>query len=119
MPFPITNPTATILSGASLSGAFYVGAGRLVGIQMPAAWTTASLTFQTSQDGSTFSNLYDYAGNEVVVSADTSRQIAVDNIDAGIWMKVRSGTAASAVNQGADRILTMTVRKNALPGVRF
>ena len=40
--------SATIANGASLSGAVYVGNRRLIGIQMPAAWTAAVLTFQVS-----------------------------------------------------------------------
>jgi hypothetical protein len=113
-------PTVTIASGASLSGAAHIGfalsgggsRGTLVGIQMPSAWTAASLTFQASNDGTTFTNLYDAAGNEVSVTTDASRWIALDPADfAGIThLKVRSGTSGTAVNQGADRVLTLIVR---------
>lgn len=118
MPYPVTNPAPVIANGASLSGLFYVGDGRLVGVQMPAAWTAASLSFQTSQDGTNFFDLYDNAGNEVVVTASASRQIVLDGFDSGIWMKVRSGTSGTPVNQGAARTLTMTVRKGPANFIR-
>lgn len=112
--------TVTIASGASLSDAEHLGfalaggASRaaLVGIVMPDAWTAASLTFQASNDGVTFTNLYTASGTEVTVTADVSRWIALDPSDfAGIaWLKVRSGTAGTAVNQGGDRVLTLIAR---------
>lgn len=102
---------AVILSGASLSAAIDLAEQRLHRIAMPAAWTAAGLTFQVSADGVTFNDLYNEAGEYALTSSvvGASRSIVVDQaIFYGIrYLKVRSGTGAAAVNQGADRTLTL------------
>lgn len=112
--------TATIASGASLSGAIDMSAFalnkdnfRLFGIIMPAAWTTANLTFQASFDsGLTWIDIMDALGTEYTVIAGTSRYIPVDPTPfAAIPMlKIRSGTVSTPVNQGADRIVALIMR---------
>lgn len=52
------------------------------------------------------------AGNEVTFTVDVNRYIP---LDPGIWrginhFKIRSGTLAVPVNQGADRVLTIVSR---------
>jgi hypothetical protein len=76
---------------------------------MPAAWTAANLTFQVSHDGTNFFNLYDKDGTEYTVTADASRAIILPLSDwVGIeHLKIRSGTAAAAVNQGAERTIVI------------
>lgn len=105
--------SATIANGQSLSGALNLGGLRLFGIVMPAAWTTASLTFQMSPDnGVTWNDMYDALGSEFVVAADVSRFIMLDpfSFSAVQWLKVRSGTAGTPVAQGADRLLNLVLR---------
>ena len=102
---------ADIANGESLSPAISLRDGRLMGIQMPATWTTADLTFQGSYNGGTFADVYDESGTEVTISADASQFIIVDP---GKWLglaylKVRSGTAASAVAQGGDRVIRLVL----------
>lgn len=112
--------TVTIASSASLSDAvnfvdgslFYQERPALCGIIMPGTWTTADLTFQASEDGSTFNDLYDELGAEVTVTAAASRYIRLSPAD---WarirhLKVRSGTSGSAVAQGGDRTITLLLR---------
>jgi len=90
---------------------------RLVGIQMPAAWDTANLTFQAAvsnepadANSPTWQNVYDSAGNEVTVTAAAGHYIAILE-DAAVLraprLRIRSGTNASAVNQTADRTLVL------------
>ena len=103
----------TIASGASLSAANDLGGLRLFGIVMPAAWTTANLTFQMSPDGgTTWVDMYDANGNELTATASTSRFIALDlaNFAAVQMVKVRSGTSGTPVNQGGDRTLSLILR---------
>ena len=117
--------SVTIANGASLSPSVVLRAGtddkgydlptgcRLFGIVMPAAWTAANLTFQVSHDGvTTWNNLYDANGNEVTITASTSRYIALDPVVfAGVqFLKVRSGTSGTAVNQGQEVILQLILR---------
>lgn len=120
MAFAAGSDTVTIASGASLSDAADLGDNYLVGILMPSAWTAAELTFQGSLDNSTFTNLYwddvdnTTTGYEVVTTtAAASRLITLDwrKFAAFRYVKVRSGTAGTPVNQAADRVLTLVVRK--------
>lgn len=108
--------TYTIANNESLSGAIDLGLTsakqRVLAIIMPAAWTAANLTFQGSLDDVTYTNVYDDAGNEVTVTAAAARYIVLDNdlsknLTGFRFMKVRSGTSGSAVNQGAARTIVV------------
>lgn len=84
--------------------------GRLVGIQMPATWAAANITFQASANGDTFYDVYDSAGTEVSVTAVQARYIVLDPTARGFFhLKVRSGTAATPVNQTTARTLVLLV----------
>lgn len=98
---------ATIAASASLSDAVDMQGRDVVGFEMPAAWTTANLTFQVSLDNTTFNDLYDDAGNEETVTAAASRFISVDPVmfRGALYLKVRSGTTGVPVNQAAERVI--------------
>lgn len=73
-----TNPyigyaSIAIANGASLSGGDAMAGSPPMAIQMPAAWTTANLTFQCSADGTTYADVYDKDGAEYTVTAAASR----------------------------------------------
>lgn len=111
----LATATATIASGASLSNAVDLGTGRLVGLIMPAAWTTASISFQGSADGSSYFDLYDDATERAIASSSLapSRFIALPIAD---WLmlralKIRSGSAATPVSQSADRAITLVTAR--------
>lgn len=102
---------ATIASGESLSSAVDCGELRPFAIQMPAAWDAAGLTFQKSADGITYSDVYAPAGTEYSLSAAASEWINLnpqDFADAR-YLKVRSGTSGTPVNQLADRALSVVI----------
>ena len=103
--------TATIANGASLSGALSLSGFRFVGVQMPAAWTAAVITFQASFDGTTYADLT-FEGTEINYAAAASQYIAADPAKfAGIrYLKIRSGTSSAAVAQGAQRLLSAVTR---------
>lgn len=87
----------------------------LVRILMPAAWTAAALTFQTSQDGATFQEAYDNAANEVTVQTAASRNIeipwgATARFQGVVALNVRSGTVGTPVAQAAAATLTLVCR---------
>lgn len=108
--------TALIANGAALSGALFLGEQVLVGLLMSAAWTAASLTFQISIDGGvTWNDLYDDSGTEVTLAptspAGKYMAISPDPFAGAVFLKIRSGTTGSPVNQGADRTLTLLTRK--------
>jgi hypothetical protein len=104
--------TATIANGASLSGAVDLGDNVLVRIIMPAEWTTAVLTFQTSDDGVTYAEALDTYDALLSYNPLVGNARPVEPVDfLGVrYLKVRSGTAASAVNQTAERIIKLVVR---------
>lgn len=113
--------SVTIADGESLSGEADLNEQMLVGIEIPASWTTADITFQVANEDSvdagsgTFYDLYDSLGNEVTVDAASSRGITLVPADfAGFrYIKVRSGTTGGAVNQSGDITLRLITRPAA------
>lgn len=98
--------------GASLSAAVDLAGCSLVGIHMPAAWTAAGLTFQASEDGSSFDNLYDGGGTEKSLTVAASRYVLLppDDWVSVRYLKVRSGTSGVPVNQTGGATLILVVR---------
>jgi len=98
----IVGDTATILSGATTSETFDLIDTTFVGFVTPAAWTTATLNIEVSEDGVTWSNAYDAYGSiagsyaSIVVSA----HYTVDYQTFIPWRYIR---LKSSVSQGANR----------------
>lgn len=105
---------AVIDSGENLSSAISVGHGWAIAIDMPDAFeddgAPIALTFQGSSDGVRFLNLYDGLGNEVTIVAAVAQQVLLPRLPC-LWLKVRSGTAAAPVVQGAGATLAVTVQR--------
>lgn len=101
-----------IASGASESGVLDLHDQVIVAIVVPDEWTAANITFLASNrvDG-TFDPVYDAAGTELEVTAAASRHIvlAPDSTRSFRFLKLRSGTAGTPVNQGADRTLRVAL----------
>lgn len=100
---------AVIAINQSLSAAVNIGDSKACAIFMPASWTAANLTFQVSNDGTNWFDLYDKDGTEYTVVAAAGRSIVLPMSD---WIgieriKIRSGTTAAAVNQAAARTLVI------------
>jgi hypothetical protein len=79
----------------------------------PAAWTAAAITFQASPDGVTYYDLWfndaEYTIASATVATAAARSIVLDPaVFYGIrYLKLRSGTSAAPVNQGAARTITL------------
>lgn len=107
-------PNAGNLSNAGgdlNSGIIIVTKKSLVGIQMPATWTAAALTFSASMDGGvTYNDLYDDTMIERSIAVVANRTITLDptKFMGCTHLKFRSGTGAAPVNQGAARTLIYT-----------
>lgn len=97
-----------IANGASLSAAVNLNNRILTGIFMPAGWTAAGMSFQVSDDGVTYYDLQTDAA-EYTAAAAAAQYIGLNNLwfFGARFVKVRSGTAAAAVNQGAARSLLL------------
>jgi hypothetical protein len=91
----------TIARGESLSDGIDCSAGTIVRITVPQEFTEANLTFQTSSDGNLYNDLYDDAGDEVMISAlpDTTIYISGRWVESIGFIKLRSGSREHAVEQ--------------------
>lgn len=101
--------TGTIASGASLSASIPLQGRTLAGVYFP-SWTAAVLTFQASHDGTTWYDVRNEDGTEYTLTAAANSYIGCSNavpLFGAQFLKVRSGTASSVVNQGADRDLIL------------
>lgn len=104
----------TIAANASLSNpSTPLNGYRVVGILTDAAWDAAKITFQVSLDGINWFNLYD-ADGEVVVSSITGAAAISMELNALFgwqYVRVRSGIAATAVNQVDATVVTLVTRR--------
>lgn len=113
-----SHAVATIANGASQSDVIDLREYAIAAISMPAGWTTAALTFLASSTAAgTFLPVYDDAGTEVsIASANVVQDRVIVNKAvleqlAGLrYIKLRSGVAATPVNQGADRAITVVMK---------
>lgn len=110
---PRQTTTVTIADSASLSGASIdLGGYGLVGLMTPSGWSTQAITFQVSQDGSNWFNLYDKDGEVVLASVPASAYVALNpaTFYGARYVKVRSGTSGSAANQSGGDVVTLVYR---------
>lgn len=112
---PLYTETTTIANGESVSGTIDTKGRSLVGVIMPASWTAARLTFQVSLDGSTWNDLYNLYGDEFTSEAAASRFVAMSPYEflPVRYVRIRSGTSGTPVNQGGARTLKLMTRKFA------
>ena len=112
----IANPvvsTATIPKDAAITGAIPIGGRTYFGFSTPATWTAAAITFLASdEEAGTYRPVYTDGGTELTVA---SANVAVDrNISMSPsnmnylapfkFIKLRSGVAATPVDQAAARV---------------
>lgn len=101
----------TIANGQSTSTAVELSQGYISGIFMPASWTAAPLTLEGSVDGAAFLPLYDAAGVALRIEAAADRMIVLpaDATQGLRYVRLRSGTLAAPINQGAERAIKLEV----------
>lgn len=108
--------TASIANGASVSGSIDLTMTALLGFIVPAAWTAAALNIEVSADNATWATAGVFDGNSSTVSSwsalTAGAAYAVDAAAMLPWRyaRLRSGTAAAPVNQGAQRDFTIITR---------
>lgn len=117
-PFPVGSGelaavNATIADGQALSAAVDLEIHRLHRIGFPAGFVSADVTFQVSDDGVTFYDLYTAEGEYSLPAAAVaaSRSVLVDALAfLGVrHLKVRNGTGAAAVNVTGDQDLVLSL----------
>ncbi len=108
----VSSKTIEINNAGNLSTAAKVD-GKLVGIVTPSAWTAAGMTFQASDDGENFFDVYDQATERqiaaasIAVSGSRLLSLALSDWLCVKWLRVRSGSAAAPVSQGAARTISL------------
>jgi len=111
MPAAIISGPA-IASGQSLSSVLDLSQ-KTTGIKritLPAQWSSAWLTFQISQDGAVYSDLYWPTGGLVVVTVVPGSTIVTDPAVWGAaFFKFRSGSPTNPIVQTATRNFTCVV----------
>lgn len=95
---------------------------QILGVFIPSNWTAAGISFQTSPDsGQNLPNVFDAGGNEYVLSASASTYVSLGHGPAwdsplgcplnGLrYLRPRSGTAGTPVNQTTESRLTFLVK---------
>lgn len=108
--FRDTIVTDTIASSGSLATAVNFANRRLKTIYMPAAWTTAGLSFQVRPDGVTY---YDFYSDDIEFTMVAGASYALNvnpRIFVGIqYLKIRSGTTGTPVTQAAQRVIKLKI----------
>ncbi|MBI4906602.1 MAG: hypothetical protein HY820_23435 [Acidobacteria bacterium] len=109
----LSRVTTSIASGQSLTGSIDLKDHPLIAIEMPASWTAATLTFQGSSDGTTWKDVFNMEGDEFTIQAAASRYIVLSPFEFqwARYIKIRSGTTGTPVNQGAARTLVVVTRR--------
>lgn len=110
-----TVQTATIANGASVSGTIDLMRTAIVGFVAPAAWTTAALNLEVSTDGSSWSSaVYDAYGSPTgslsALVAGAAYAVDMVSLLPFRYVRLRSGTSASPVNQAAQRDFKVVTR---------
>jgi len=104
--------STTILSGTSITDVIDLSANyRLISIEITSAWDAADITFQVSSDGVNFKDYY--TTKELTYPGGTGNRIIgiIPSDFAGIrYLKIRSGTSATPVNQSNDEVLKYAKR---------
>lgn len=100
--------TVTIAASGNLSSATFIG-GRVHRLLVPTI-DAAKLSFQVSDDGTTFYDLYDgdATGAEVQIVSSTGARafrLSGDDWKAVQYLKVRSGLTAATTTQNAARVI--------------
>lgn len=104
--------TTIIKANASLSDPVAVGADKIVNIVLPAVMQGSTISFQASPDlQGTYQNVYTSGGSELSIPVTQNTYIVdIPELVGVKYIKVRTGTAAAAVVQNADRIFGIEVK---------
>ena len=103
----------TITAGASQSSVIDKSNFKNMLVIIPAAWTAAGITFLASDNPTTgFVKLVYNGGTEVALTVAASTAIAMsgvikDALEPAMFLKLRSGTADTPVNQTAGAKITV------------
>lgn len=88
-----------------LSEAVNLGGRWLLGLEIPASWTAADITFMASMDGATYKALVDETGAAVGVTVTADTIVGFSGINPAVFLAARFLKIATSAGQAADRTL--------------
>lgn len=111
----ITSTTATIAKNGTLSSVVNLNGYNKFTIIMPAAWTTAHITFQASSAyAGIYVDLLTEAGSEVDIAVAANGVYPLTTSSAYLsylpYIKIRSGTSSLPVAQADARTITIVMK---------
>jgi hypothetical protein len=109
MPVQVFTPTVTIASGQTKSNAVHLRGNSLLGFALPSTFDGTEVSFEVSQDGSTFYPLYDEDGDQILLTVAASRayEINAGRFAAWTYMKFVAGTAQATT----DTVIPVGIRE--------
>lgn len=113
----------TIPNNEALSDEIDLGNNSLVAIEFPNTWAGTQITFQSkvvkgNAEGSTdidnleiWRNVYDSAGNELVVTVGSNRIVTdIPELAPLRFIRIRSGTSTTPVNQSPTKMIRVITK---------
>jgi len=105
-----------IMAGESLSDSFDITVGEATYVLMPGEWDGANLTFQVSFDNSTFWDLFDELGSEIMAACRPGVAVRIPpGMRAIGYCKIRSGTRDHPIEQSENRNFKIVFDSGPLP----
>ena len=97
--YPYSFASANIAANGTLSQAISTNGKKLVGLLCPSTWTSATITFFGSIDGTNFFQIYDYTGTAVSITPVASGLTSMAELWPFPFLKIQSGATGSTVEQ--------------------
>jgi hypothetical protein len=93
--------TVTIPAGQTTSSELWVGGGTYLGVRMPSAWTSASITFEESKNNDIYRQLTDGDGDPITISTPAANK--THKWDIGLFYGIQWLRVVSSAPQASDR----------------
>lgn len=107
-----------ILAGQSVSAIQNIGNRVPLAFAVSANWTAASVSLETSFDSVTFYDVQNQDGLEVSIPVSTGNIVmlsATSLLGIGSYLRVRSGSSSTAVNQSNAATVTVQLARPLVP----
>ncbi len=99
--------TVTVSSGNTTSDAVNLNGFGMVGLILPAALTSTTMTFTGSQDNVTFTALYNVVGTQLAITVAASRIIL---FSPGDFVGINFVKLVTGSSEGSDRLIQVISR---------
>jgi hypothetical protein len=116
-----------LFANSALTGGIDLGSSSLIAIEFPTSWPAGAtqVTFQakskntldagddaSAEDAENWRNVYDSAGNELVVTCGQNRVVTdIPELAPLRYIRMRSGTSATPVNVNPTQVIKFIVKE--------